>query len=704
MKNKDTLRKYRALKKRILLFLGHSSPHAYNHKQIAKKIGAGPKEKSILPAVLDELFRGKLLEKKDKGKYFVAAATHTVEGKISIAVAGYAFVSTADFNRDIFISKTNIHGAFPDDLVRVSLLKKKFKGRPRGKVLGIVKRARETYSGTLHIKNGKFLLLGDQVKIPMEIYIKDVPGSAGAGDKVAARIVDWQGYGGKPLGVIERHLGKAGQTDAEINAILIDAGFDVAFPDEIRQYANGISGHIAPAEFKKRRDFRNVPTFTIDPADAKDFDDAISIRTVENGKYEIGVHIADVSHYVKENKLLDREAQKRGTSVYLANKVCPMLPEKLSNEVCSLRPKEDKLCFSVVFRATKDGRISDPWIGKTVINSDRRFSYEEAGQNLKRRKGEFAEELGILKEITEAVRKQRISAGGIGFESSEVKIEFDNTGFPVGFSIRQQGVTNRIVEELMLMANKTVAEYLGKRKSPAVPLIYRVHDKPDEVKIESFKRFIKGFGYSFKTGKKEQASKSLNRLMKQIKGRREEFIINQLAIRTMAKASYSTDNIGHYGLGFSHYCHFTSPIRRYPDLVVHRLLQHFLEGNKAGEKMHLEAISKHCTEREISATAAERTSVRFFQALFLNNHIGEVFSGIVSGISEWGFYVEFDRSKCEGMVRFRDMEGDYYYADDDNHNIVGFNNKRKIRLGDSVKVKVKKVDVIQKKVDLTLLS
>ena len=698
-KNKVT---NKSLKRNILLALKETPSVPLNYKQLAKRIGVeASSQKKLIPVLREMVMENKIKEEK-RGKYIAINADKKINGVVTIIPAGYAFVKTTELNQDVYISRSNINGALTDDHVEIVLLQRKAKGKLCGRIVHVIKRARSIFSGTIVYHKDAAYLCNDNPKSPAKIYLNN-PKTVQPGDKVAVRIIKWKGNSGFPEGEIVELLGVPGSIEAEINEILINADFPLKFTHAAKKLAESIPVTISQTDLKDRKDFRNIPTFTIDPDDAKDFDDAISFRKSDTG-YEIGVHIADVSHYIHENDLLDQEAEKRGTSVYLADRTLPMLPEKISNLICSLRPNEDKLCFSVVFIIDKNYAILNTWIGKTIINSNKRFTYNEAQHNLSQHKGQFANELQTLNTIAANIRKKRISSGGIEFESSEVKIKFDQSGFPSEFIMSKQQEANKIIEEFMLLANKAVAEFVGKQNKKAKPFIYRIHDKPHDDKIESFKRFIHGFGYKFSTKKSEPVSVSLNKLMKHISGKREEFIISQLAIRTMAKALYSTENIRHYGLGFSHYTHFTSPIRRYPDLIVHRMLAKYLANGTVKNAHALDSLCKHCSERENLATEAERDSIKFFQALYLENHLNETFSGVVSGISEWGLFIELEDNKCEGMVRFRDIKNDYYSPNEDRHFVVGFNKKNKIKLGDSVKVIVKSVDVLQKKITFKLIE
>jgi ribonuclease R len=526
------------------------------------------------------------------------------------------------------------------------------------------------------------------------------------GQKAMAKIEEWPKNAKNPTGSIIKILGYPGENNAEMNAILIEYGLPTEFPEDVEKDAENIDITISEEEIAKRRDFRKITTFTIDPHDAKDFDDALSYQKLPNGNYEIGVHIADVSHYVLTGTKLDDEALERATSVYLVDRVVPMLPEKLSNNVCSLRPHEEKLCFSAVFELDENADVMDEWFGRTVILSDHRFTYEDAQEVIETGEGPLATEILIMDKLAKKMRAVRFKNGAIGFEKVEVKFHLDEKGNPLGVYTKESKDSNKFIEDFMLLANRRVAEFIGKAKKDQKPktFVYRVHDKPTADKLTTFAAFAGRFGYKMNLQSDNSVTKSLNDLMKDVHGKPEQNVIEQLAIRTMAKAIYTTQNIGHYGLGFEYYTHFTSPIRRYPDVMVHRLLQHYLDGGKSVSEQQYEEWCKHSTEMEILASRAERDSIKYKQVQFLQNRIGEVFDGIISGVTEWGMYVELNDNKCEGLIRLRDLDDDFYELDEKNFCIVGSRTKKRYQLGDSVRVQLKHTDLIKKQITFSMVK
>ncbi len=598
---------------------------------------------------------------------------------------------------------------------------------PEGEIVEILIRAKSEFVGTIEIsKNFAFLSSsgprsGPDVFIPLS-KLK----GARNGDKAIAKITDWQAGEKNPTGEVIAVLGKAGENNTEMHAILAEYGLPYEFPKEVENDANKIPTEITPEEISNRRDFRSITTFTIDPVDAKDFDDALSIRLVsKNGEpnlWEIGVHIADVSHYLHPKTILDKEAFERATSVYLVDRVVPMLPEILSNNVCSLRPKEEKLCFSAVFEMDEEANIQSEWFGRTVINSDRRFSYEEAQLVLETKEGDFVNELLTLDKIAKKLREIRFKMGSIGFDKVEVKFNLDKDGDPIGVFFKVAKDSNMLIEDFMLLANRKVAEFIGKNgahyqsskkaySKPAaaqLPFVYRVHDAPDKDRLTAFSDLVGRFGYKLKINSPKEVADSMNKLLKEVVGKREESMVEQLAIRTMAKAIYTTKNIGHYGLAFDYYTHFTSPIRRYPDVMVHRLLQFYLDKKHSQENSKvltedLELKCKHSSDMEKRAAEAERASIKYKQVQFMQDHIGDVFEGVISGVSEWGLYVEIVENHCEGMVRMKDLEGDFFVYDEENYCYWGKKTKLKYQLGDKVMVKIKRADLVKKQLDFEMV-
>jgi ribonuclease R len=541
--------------------------------------------------------------------------------------------------------------------------------------------------------------------MPYDIFIpQNKLKKAKTGQKVVVRITHWPKKFKNPFGEIVEVLGNAGDNETEMHAILAEYDLPIKFPEKIENEANKISDKITKEEIKERRDFRDTVTITIDPDDAKDFDDALSLKKLKNGNYEIAVHIADVSHYIKEDSILDHEAYDRGTSIYLVDRVIPMLPEYLSNGVCSLRPKEDKLCFSAVFEIDNNAKVKNEWFGKTIINSDKRFSYEDAQEIIDTGEGNFSEEVLIMNKIAQKLRKDRFDNGSIAFERVEVKFNLDEKGNPLGIFFKEHNLSNELVEEFMLLANRKVAEFVGKvgKNKKAKTFIYRIHDKPDPEKLERFSKFITKFGYNINTESQNTITNSVNKILKQVKGEKTQEIIETLAVRSMSKAEYSTNNIGHYGLAFDYYSHFTSPIRRYPDIMVHRLLNNYLNKGKSKNQAQYETRCKDNLEMEKRAAEAERASIKYKQVEFLKDRIGEEFKGIISGVTEWGVYVELSENKCEGLVHIRELDDDFYVFDEPNYRLLGKETKKTYQLGDNIKIKIARADLSLKQLDFVL--
>ncbi len=684
----------------------------FNYKQLAKPLGlkASENRETLTFSLLDLVDQGEILE-HEPGSYKLKPQTAFVEGVIDITSSGVGYVINDNFEDDIYIAADNVKNALHRDRVVVNLYAKKRDRRMEGSVVKIVERARTEFAGVIQVSDKYAFLVPDSDKMKVDIFIP-LQKLAGArnGQKAIARMTEWPDGAKNPVGEIIKVLGNPGENDAEMHAIIIEYGFPIEFPAHVEKEAAKISFDVDPAEIKKRRDFRDITTFTIDPEDAKDFDDALSIRPLENNTgatWEIGIHIADVSHYVKPGTELEKEAYSRATSVYLVDRVIPMLPEVLSNGVCSLRPNEDKLCFSAVFELDDEGTVHNEWIGRTVIHSNRRFSYEDAQKIIETGQGDFSKEVLTLDGIAKKLRDQRFKNGAIAFDKVEVKFRLDEKGDPIGVYTKENKDSNKLIEEFMLLANRKVAEFVGKvkkRGDTQKPFVYRIHDSPQPEKILTFSDFAKNFGYRIQADTDRQLAHSINKLMSQIKGKREENVLEQLAIRTMSKAIYSTENVGHYGLAFDYYTHFTSPIRRYPDVMVHRLLEHYLVNNKPAAASDLEDKCKHSTQMEITASEAERASIKYKQVQFLQGKEGVTFDGIISGVKEWGIYVEIIENKCEGMIRLRDIDNDFYEFDESNYCIVGSRTGNRYQLGDAVKVQLKRADLARKQIDFYLVD
>ncbi|CAN5254472.1 ribonuclease R [soil metagenome] len=640
---------------------------------------------------------------KDKTTKKKSSQTSTVKGKLDISRSGMAYVIVEGVDKDIVVRPNDIGRGFHGDLVKVQISPDSGRGRrTEGKVTEVVTRNQTTFIGNISVnKNVAFFKAATEKPMPdFYIPIEKLNGAAD-GERVVAKIVKWDKSDKKPEGEVVSILKSEDVNDMAMKEILIEAGFPLVFEKAVMDEAIKLSETITREELKKRKDYRDILTFTIDPVDAKDFDDAISIRNLDNGNYEIGVHIADVSHFVKPDSILDKSAYERATSVYLPDRVNPMLPEKISNELCSLRPNEDKYTFSVIFQITNRGEIKHKWIGRTIIHSNHRYTYEDVQTIIETKDGLNHKAILLLDKLAKGFRAERFEAGAINFSSQEVRFQLDENGKPIGIVIKESKDAHKLVEEFMLLANRTIAEYVSRIKinQEPVPFPYRIHDTPDDEKLKPFAAFAKKFGYTFNIHDDAAVAASFNNLLKDVNGKPEQHVLEQLGIRTMAKAVYTSKNIGHYGLGFEHYCHFTSPIRRYPDVMVHRILQECLDKNVKPDKK-MEEKCKHCSDRERKAMEAERAGNKYKQVEFMMDYLGEEFDGIISGVAGFGFFVETVLHKCEGMVTVRDLnEFDEFKLDDADYALVGMRTGKKFRMGDAVRIKVVAANLEKRQLD-----
>lgn len=694
------------LTNKVIGLFTNNPTKTYNYKQIAKQFDVKDEgQKALISAILYELHDYGSLVEISRGKFKLATQGGYIEGTVDLTMKGAGYIVSDDCDEDIFVTQSNLNHALNGDVVKVYMYAKKRGRQPEGEVVEIIKRSNDNIVGVVEVSKTFAFMIANSKQMPYDVFIP-LPKLKGAqnGDKVVVRITEWPEKYKNPFGEVVSVLGKPGENETEMHAILAEFDLPYEFDKKVEDAANKVPDEITKEDYNSRRDFRDITTFTIDPIDAKDFDDALSIQQIGNGNWQIGVHIADVTHYVTPDSVVDKEAYDRATSVYLVDRVVPMIPEKLSNMVCSLRPDEEKLCYSIVFEIDKKGDVLDQWIGRTVIKSDKRFNYEEAQAIIEGGDGEYKKELLILNDLAQKIRTQRFKNGAISFERVEVKFNIDDSGKPLGVFFKEHKESNQLIEEFMLLANKRVAEFIGrvKKGQRAKTFVYRIHEKPDPEKLEKFAKFIQRFGYGINTSNQKNITTSINDLLDEVQGKKEQNVIETLAVRSMAKAVYSTKNLGHYGLSFTHYTHFTSPIRRYPDMMVHRMLTDYLEGGKSKNKTKYEDRCKHSSDMERRAAEAERASIKYKQVEFMKDHIGEEFDGIISGVTEWGFYVELNDSKCEGLVHIRELDDDYYIFDEDNYSIIGKRNKKTYQLGDSVRIKIVRADLEKKQLDYTL--
>lgn len=701
----------------ILTIFGENPFKPMNYKQIAKIMSVRDNAgKDVIYQILVTLFNeGKLIEERPYRYLLHPDLIHEygpkqqiITGIVDMKSTGKAYVIPDEGGEDIYIASNNTGKALHGDKVKVAMFPKRKSKKNEGEIVEIVQRAKIDFVGIFSLSHGFAFVVSDRQNMPLDIYVpKGKYKGAHDGQKVIVRLTDWPDNARNPFGEVIKVLGNPGENNVEMQSILAEYEYPLDFPKAVEKEAKSISDKIKSSEIKKRRDLRDVFTVTIDPHDAKDFDDALSLRITKNGNYEVGVHIADVSHYVQPGSAIDIEAQERGTSVYLVDRTIPMLPEKLCNNVCSLRPEEEKLAFSVVFDFNENAEILSTWIGKTVIKSNRRYAYEEVQEMIEGAEGDNKDKLMILNNLATKLRAKRMEEGCINFHSEEVKFILDENGKPIDTYVKVQKEANMLIEDFMLLANRTIAETMAKpdSKFKDYTFVFRVHDEPNPEKLYNFIQLVSKLGYKMNISSRENLVRSYNALFNAVDGKGEKNLVETVAIRTMAKAIYSTVNIGHYGLAFPYYTHFTSPIRRYPDLLVHRLVERYLIENQSSvDKEEYEDLCFHASEMEKRAAEMERDSVKYKQAEYLQDQIGKVFDGLISGISKWGIYVELKDSKCEGLIKYADINDDFYYLDEENFRVIGREFGNVYQLGDEVKIQVKSVNLIKKQLDFSMVS
>ena len=664
--------------------------------------------KMLCMDILSDLLADDYITEVDKNKYKLNNHGIEMTGTFQRKSNGKNSFIPEGGGDPIFVAERNSAHAMNNDKVRIAFYAKRRGCEAEGEVIEILQRANDTFVGTLEVEKSYAFLVTENRTLANDIFIpQDKLKGGKTGDKAVVKVTEWPDKAKNPIGQVLDILGKAGDNTTEMHAILAEFGLPYVYPQSVEKAADKIPAEISAEEIARREDFRKVTTFTIDPKDAKDFDDALSIRPLKDGLWEVGVHIADVTHYVKEGSIIDKEAEKRATSVYLVDRTIPMLPERLCNFICSLRPNEEKLAFSAIFDITEKGEVRDSRIVHTVIESDRRFTYEEAQQIIETKEGDFKDEILMLDTIAKALREKRFTAGAINFDRYEVKFEIDEKGKPISVYFKESKDANKLVEEFMLLANRTVAEKIGKApkgKKPKV-LPYRIHDLPDPEKLDNLAQFIARFGYRLRTsGTKTDVSKSINHLLDDIQGKKEENLIETVSIRAMQKARYSTHNIGHYGLAFDYYTHFTSPIRRFPDMMVHRLVTRYMDGGRSVSETKYEDLCDHSSNMEQIAANAERASIKYKQVEFMSERLGQTYDGVISGVTEWGLYVELNENKCEGMIPIRDLDDDYYEFDEKNYCLRGRRKNRIYSLGDAITVKVARANLEKKQLDFALVE
>ncbi len=705
-----------SLKEQIIGMMARSPFKGMNYRQISKQLGIMDKDaRQLVRDILDELLIGNILVEEKRGKYKLHAKYITkyspktyVEGKVDMKQTGKAYVVSDSFDEDIFIAQGNTGKALHGDWVKVFLFPKRRNRKHEGQIIEVIKRNKTQFVGIMDIKHNYSFMIPDQQSMPFDLFVhqQDLL-DAKNGDKVIAEITDWPDHARNPFAKVVKVLGKPGDNNVEMQSILMEYDLPIEFPQEVLDEAANLPSTIPMDAYESREKFQRLTTFTIDPKDAKDFDDALSIEKLPNGNVVVGVHIADVSHFVQPGTAIDKEAYHRATSVYLVDRVVPMLPEVLSNGLCSLVPKEDRFAMSVMLELDEEMKVRNKWVCRSVIHSDRRYTYEEVQEviNGNDENDTFKEELLLLHGLAQKLRKMRFEKGSINMESNEVRFILDDDKKPVDVYVREHNESHELVEEFMLLANKTIAQMFGvARGNKPKPFVFRIHDEPNGEKLASLSKLCGKFGYKIDFFGQEALNQSLNKLLTSVKGRGEQNLIETMTLRAMAKAVYSTENIGHYGLGFKHYTHFTSPIRRYPDLLVHRLVWAYLHKGKYLDRSSLEEMCDHSSDMERAATDAERASVKYKQAEYLADKVGQKYCGIISGVSKWGVFVELKESFCEGMIRMQDLDDDYYYLDEDNYQVTGHHHHKSYKIGDEVNVQVKNVDVNARKIDLALVG